>query len=407
MPHLGPPTTTTTTLFDLTPEQAASLRTDRLRREHALKTLSSQPDLYRTFLETTFSRTQNTHNIDPLDATPIVLSVDSAITIRRPPWLIDNLVPSGGLCFLYGKEGVGKSFAALHIAFSVATGEPFLGSVPVRPGPVVYITAEGVYGLGNRVRGHLLHYPVAQPSSSIPLYLVPSAPQLNEPYGRTQLLLALRSILPDIPSLIIIDTFHACMASADENSSSDVGAFLAFANKLRQLSACTFLIIHHSRKTLQSGSNYRGHSSLAGAADTMILCKASSDALTLVCEKQKDFAPFPDETLKLKVVTLPPLVPGEPPDTTCVLVPAHQRVTAGALALSTLNRLGPSTGPAWLLAWVSDGGGTERSFYYAIKQLQADSLVLKRPDGTYVLNPSAPVVLTLPPCAHAPGEIAA
>jgi hypothetical protein len=42
-------------------------------------------------------------------------------------WLIDKIVPITGFCAIAGPSGVGKSFYALTMAHSIATGEPWLG----------------------------------------------------------------------------------------------------------------------------------------------------------------------------------------------------------------------------------------------------------------------------------------
>jgi RecA-family ATPase len=57
-------------------------------------------------------------------------------------WVIDGVLPYGSSA-LYGGTGTAKSFVALEMAGSVATGRKFVGTYPVRSGIVVYVSLEG------------------------------------------------------------------------------------------------------------------------------------------------------------------------------------------------------------------------------------------------------------------------
>src|SRR5262249_7475506 len=80
----------------------------------------------------------------------LALTYDDELTTAAPDWLVDRLLVAGSLGLLYGPPAAGKSLLALDWACSIATGEPWLGR-PVRPGPVLYVAAEGSAGLGVRV----------------------------------------------------------------------------------------------------------------------------------------------------------------------------------------------------------------------------------------------------------------
>ena len=311
---------------------------------------------------------------------PPILKPGAVLHLSPPPWLVADTIPQGALCFLYGREGVGKSFAALSVAYSVATGTPFLGHACTQ-GPVIYITAEGIWSLGTRVRGLVETNGASANSYDIPLYLVPDAPQLNTPDGRSRFCLMLRSLLPDEPKLIIIDTFHACMATADENSAKDVGALLQFIGEIRRYTHCTFIIIHHAGK---SSGTYRGHSSMAGGADTMI--RASLDNagdLLFTCEKQKDSAPFPDLHARLKPVTLTQQ-PGETePATSCLLEPIASSQPKHLVVLSVLQSGKRLTYTQWQKACEASGVKKETFDASRRRLTKAGGPVVKFDDGTY------------------------
>lgn len=54
----------------------------------------------------------------------------------------DGWVPLGGLTFLYGPDGVGKTALAGQWAIAQARGEPLFGLIPVRKMPVLFVTCE-------------------------------------------------------------------------------------------------------------------------------------------------------------------------------------------------------------------------------------------------------------------------
>ena len=55
-----------------------------------------------------------------------------------PTYLIDKLLPQGGLVGLYGLPGAAKTFLAIDLALHVAMGLPWLGRATA-PGNVLYV----------------------------------------------------------------------------------------------------------------------------------------------------------------------------------------------------------------------------------------------------------------------------
>src|SRR5271157_239466 len=61
--------------------------------------------------------------------------------LREIEWLVDNMLPVGGLSVLVSKPKIGKTTLARYLALCVARGEPFLGR-EVREGGVIYYGLE-------------------------------------------------------------------------------------------------------------------------------------------------------------------------------------------------------------------------------------------------------------------------
>ena len=199
-----------------------------------------------------------------------------------PVYLATNWLVQGTLAALYGPSGVGKSFIVLDLLYSISSGTEWLGSIPVVQGAVVYIAAEGVGGLQKRQRAWLATHPDADISSvryiTVPVNML-EAPEVND------LLDSIRGQCPDMPVLVVIDTLARSMAGGDENSTHDMNAVIAAADRVRMLLGCHVLIVHHTGK---NGENERGSSALRGACDTMLKVHADNGAIMLECDKQKD-----------------------------------------------------------------------------------------------------------------------
>ena len=90
--------------------------------------------------------------------------------------------------------------------------------------------------------------------------------------------------------MIVVDTLARAMAGGNENAPDDMGKLLNNVEALRQGTDAFVLLIHHTGKDETKGA--RGHSSLKGAADTiLLLSKRDDDLLELKSDKQRDMAP--------------------------------------------------------------------------------------------------------------------
>jgi len=203
-------------------------------------------------------------------------------------WLITDILPVKALGSLYGKPGTYKSFVATYAGTNISLGLPIFGKETVQ-GDVVYIAGEGGAGLKRRMDANRKRHNLPEVER---LFFLKG--QLN-----------MRSKVDDVaglikeiktnqikPVLIIIDTLARAFAGGNENSSEDMGAFIAMVDLLQQATDSAVLLVHHSGKDEARGQ--RGHSSLLGAVDTELelLKMPEDDSLhrigQLTIKKQKD-----------------------------------------------------------------------------------------------------------------------
>ena len=185
--------------------------------------------------------------------------------VLKGSWLIKGLLPSHGLAVIYGPPGCGKSFvtldAALHIAAGLSYGDRLTKSVGV-----VYVAAEGGSGFRKRAWAAKHHLKIAD---DVPFALVTTAPNLGIAEGDVAVLIDCivkqAEALSFVPGLIVIDTLARSIAGADENSSKDIGIFVANAERIGVATRSLVIAVHHSGKDVERGM--RGSSALHGAAD--------------------------------------------------------------------------------------------------------------------------------------------
>lgn len=213
---------------------------------------------------------------------------------RRPPprWLVKGLIQADSLALLTGTYRSFKSFIALDIALSLASGRPVLGNKdwqPVEPQKVLYLCGEGSADLGVRYRA----YTKARLTGSIDRCgFIDDVPQIDDFTSPEFVALA------DAHDVIVIDTLARITVGIDENSNADIGRVVAVLDGLRKgrERPLTVIVVHHTGK---NGQEPRGASALAAAADTILLAtRIDKHTATLTVHKQKAAA-TPDNPFEL------------------------------------------------------------------------------------------------------------
>lgn len=198
------------------------------------------------------------------------------ISYSAEPELVEGLLPSTGLGFLYGPSSAGKSFIAISWALLIASGNRVLDRPTLASG-VLYIAAEGQAGLRKRLvaarRQHDLD------DVELPFNYLPAFINLADPDGKEveRVLAYARECSAEMQALgaplrlIIIDTMAAAAPGVDENTSKDMGPLIFRLQKLAADLGCLVLVVAHVGKDEARG--LRGWSGSRAAADTAIECR--------------------------------------------------------------------------------------------------------------------------------------
>jgi AAA domain len=285
--------------------------------------------------------------------------------IKRPPFLLDGIIPQNSFSVAFGQPGDGKSFFALALALSHATGQSLLNH-DVVIGTPAYIAAEGSAGLGIRIASWKAFH--NKPGKAGVCFLTEPI-QFMQPSEVDRFLLTAEN-MPKPPSLIVIDTMARCLIGGDENSSKDVGLFIAGCDKVRTALGAAVLIVHHTTK---DGAIERGSSALRGAADVMLQFSRDGELIIITCAKMKDAEPFKPLCLSLTKV-------GVGNESSCVLEVADLSAKGcnDRLALKVLTDNFSATEGATSSEWLAlceEAGMKRRSFFYSLKSLVEAELV--------------------------------
>lgn len=198
---------------------------------------------------------------------------------------------------LIGTSGHGKSFSLIDISGAVGAGEPWHG-IPTEQADVWWILGEGLHGARKRVRAWEQHH--GRRLSG--LRILPRPVQANGPAW--EVLVALAGA--DRPGLIWLDTQARMTVGMEENSNTEMGAWVSAMDRLRRASGACVMAVHH---TGYDASRGRGASALYGAWDTEIMASKAdgpggAKVVTLKSTKAKDDAEAEPMELLMTVVAL-------------------------------------------------------------------------------------------------------
>jgi hypothetical protein len=298
-----------------------------------------------------------------------ILSIAELRALPPPERLIDGILPVSSSAFLYGPSGVGKSFLALDLSLSVATGQPWYGR-PVKQGSVLYVAMEGIWGFPRRLSAWERHHSRRADSNIYftfgTVHLIHDVRQLVEVTGRLK------------PTLVVLDTLAQVAEGLDENSAKDMGQVTAALRAIRE--ACqnsTVLVVHHTGH--QQQGRMRGHSLLHASADWILAFRPQKrNEVLLSREKARDESTGEDFRLFMQtvgdscVLTLANGLPNSLQLTADVVSPAGISPVAEAMLAAFPSRSTVLTTAKWRAAV----GGAERTFHRRRRDLLKEGLVM-------------------------------
>jgi len=236
------------------PWQAKGTPTDTHEPPHPAETVDSEASSEQSLAERIAAR---------------LLSAEDLIAMPPPSWRIDGMLMAGTVVTLFGEPASYKTFVALDLSLSIGMKLPWQAR-EVDGGPVIYISGEGIGGLGMRLAAWKeafaretevfdVHSGTFKKEPLTGVSFFPGQLNLLDPERRDALAEIVRVRQP---KLLVIDTLQRAMVGGDENSTRDVGRVYEAADVCReQAPGLTTMAVHHTTK---DGATYRGASVIEG-----------------------------------------------------------------------------------------------------------------------------------------------
>lgn len=196
-----------------------------------------------------------------------------------PAPLITGLLSLDSESWLIARPGSYKTFVALDMAGHVAIGKPWAGR-DVAQGEVLYLVAEGIGGMGPRVRAW-----EARNGPMTGVHFLPLPIQVKREDHWAALVEVTRR---HQFVFVILDTQARITVGLNENDNSEMGLLVDAIGKLRRASGACVLTVHHLGRT---GQDARGASAIDGAQDSELrLTRTADKRVVLESDKQRHIA---------------------------------------------------------------------------------------------------------------------
>ena len=243
------------------------------------------------------------------------LPIAELLALPASHYRVKSILPARGLAAVIGQSGAGKTFLSLDLAMSIARGQSWFG-YRVKPCGVVYLAAEGEFGIARRILAYLNETASA---TDMPLEVIPFPANLLDSESDVQAVLGAweeaRARMGSA-AVLMVDTLSRCMAGGDENSASDMTRFIANIDKIRRGIDGLVVVVHHLGKDVSKGA--RGHSSFYASLDACISVSRESQRRSWALTKARESEDGEEFGFDLKSVVLGTDEDGDP-ITSCVI----------------------------------------------------------------------------------------
>jgi hypothetical protein len=201
----------------------------------------------------------------------------------QPRWLVDALWSHQAVGFVAGHPKLGKTWLALDMALSVATGTPCLDTyaVPESGSVLVYLAEDPPAAVRQRLAGLCYHRGLDLETVAVHVITAASL-RLDLEDDRQRLEQVVRRLGP---RLLILDPLVR-LHRLDENRSDEISELLSFLRTLQRTHDLAIVVVHHMRKggARRGGQALRGSSDLHAWTDSALYLQAGRGATVLSAE---------------------------------------------------------------------------------------------------------------------------
>lgn len=261
-------------------------------------------------------------------------AADIAVESVDRRWLVRDVWARAAVGIVGGAPKCCKSWFALDLAVSVASGTPCLGRFPVDDvGPaLVFLAEDTLPDVRSRLAAISASRGLDFPGLAVDVIVEPVV-RLDIPAHRERLI---RTLEQRRPRLLLLDPLVR-LHRLDENSAQEISGLLGFLREVQRAFDCAVILVHHASKKQRSrpGQALRGSSDLHAFGDSNAYLAADGDDLLLTLEHRSAAAPAPIR-VRLAVEPQPHLE---------VVGPASAPAPVSDLADQVVTLLRASAGP--------------------------------------------------------------
>jgi len=209
----------------------------------------------------------------PIRAPLQALGINDFLNLDIPPreMLLDPILPERSLAMLYAPRGLGKSWLALSIGVTIASGQPLLRWIAPRQRNVLYVDGEmPLVSLQERLKAISAGFGGDIPNDAFRILAADQVEGgINLSSGDGQR--SLDQLLKDI-DLVILDNLSTLATTTSESASDAWVPIQNWLLKLRR-QGVSVLLVHHAG----TNGRQRGTSRREDALDTVIALRRPED----------------------------------------------------------------------------------------------------------------------------------
>jgi hypothetical protein len=205
----------------------------------------------------------------------VSLNIPFISEIEAPPmeWIVDRMLPYGGLLLFSGKYGAYKSLWALFMAAGIEAGTSVFGRKVLRKTPVLYVDRENPQQTVNERR-----IGMGVPEHSVRYwgdwFAGAETPNLDDP--------RLAEFAIREKGVIIFDSLTDWLEGADENNATSMTELMRKFRRLARFGAGVILL-HHADKYR---SGYRGSTAIPAGADMAMKAAKTEDGMLQIRDEK-------------------------------------------------------------------------------------------------------------------------
>lgn len=183
-------------------------------------------------------------------------------------WHIWRILPKRGITFLGGASGSYKTWAAMHLALSVAQGKEFLFKYPAYKARVLYLDEEnGDISLFTRFQLLAEGYGLERPFDNLHVATFSGMKLDMEDHMET-----LDQYIEDNNiKVVVIDSMVRCMIGQEDKATEVRLVFDNLKSMMEKRTELSFVLLHHTKKGAKGMDALRGSGDFAAFADIIFM----------------------------------------------------------------------------------------------------------------------------------------